>query len=176
MNHRPFEDWLLEDRSLRSQERRALQAHVRTCRSCAAIAESNLALHSTRWVSAPSGFAERFTERLQRWRMRQRWFQATGTLLLVGAGVALLIAVLGPLLQRALQSPADWLTSAAIYLVFVVETLQILSEVGRILVRDLPAVVAPAAWMALVAGATLAAAGCGWLAHRLAIAPQGVRS
>jgi hypothetical protein len=176
MNHRPFEDWLLEDRPLNNQERSALQAHVRSCRSCAAIAESNLALHSTRWVSTPSGFTDRFTGRLKRWRTRQRWFQAIGTLLLVGAGIGLLYAVVGPVLQQALRSPADWLTAAAVYLVFLVETVQVLSEVGRILVRDLPAVVAPEGWMVLVAGAVVVAAGCGWWARRLATAPQGVRS
>ena len=176
MNHRPFEDWLLEDRYLNSEEQRALQAHMRNCRSCAAIAESNLALHSTQMISAPSGFAQRFTQRLDRWRTRQRWFQVMGTLLLVVSGISLLYAVVGPLLQQALRSPADWLTAAAVYLVFLVESMQILSEVGRILVRDLPAVVAPAGWLILVAGASFVAAACGWWARRVAAAPQGVRS
>jgi hypothetical protein len=176
MNHRPFEEWLLEDRPLNSQERGALQAHVRSCRSCAAIAESNLALHSARRISAPPGFKNRFTKRLGSWRRRQRWFQALGTLLLVGAGLALLYAVVGPALQQALRSPADWLTTAAVYLVFLVETLQIVSEVGRILVADVPGVVAPEGWVVLVAGASLVAAVCGWWARRVATAAQGVRS
>ena len=176
MNHRPFEDWLLEDRPLSSQERRALQTHLGGCRSCAAIAESNLALHSTQWVSAPSGFTERFTQRLERWRTRQRWFQVVGTLLLVAGGMASLYAVVGPMLQQALRSPADWLTAAAVYLVFLLESMQILSEVGRILVRDVPAVIAPGGWLVLVAGASFVAAACGWWARRVATAPQGVRS
>jgi hypothetical protein len=176
MNHRPFEDWLLEDRSLNRQEQRALQAHIRDCRSCAAIAESNLALHSTRWISAPAGFTGRFTRRLQRQRTRQMWFQVMGTLLLVTTGILLLYAIVGPILQQAFRSPADWLTAAAVYMVFLVESMQILSEVGRILVRDVPAVVAPAGWLVLVAGASLVAAACGWWARRLATAHQGVRS
>ncbi|MFN2120002.1 MAG: anti-sigma factor family protein [Anaerolineales bacterium] len=176
MNHRPFEDWLLEDRHLNPQEQRALQAHVRSCRSCAAIAESNLTLHSTRWVPAPSGFAERFTQRLGRWQTRQRWFQVTGTLLLVLSGLSLLYAVALPVFQQALHSPADWLTAAAVYLVFLLESMRILSEVGRILARDLPAVVAPAGWLILAAGASFVAAACGWWARRVATAPQGVRS
>jgi hypothetical protein len=176
MNHRPFEDWLLEDRRLSSQEQRALQAHIRDCRACGAIAESNLALHSTRWIPAPSGFTERFTQRLERWRTRQRWFQVMGTLLLVVAGISLLYAVVGPVLQQAFRSPADWLTAAAVYMVFLLESVQILSEVGRILVRDLPAVVAPAGWLVLIAGATCVAAACGWWARRIATAAQGARS
>jgi hypothetical protein len=176
MNHRPFEDWLLEDRCLNSQEQRALKAHIRGCRSCAAIAESNLALHSTHWVAAPPGFTGRFTQRLERWRTRQRWFQVMGTLLLVATGFSLLYAVIGPVLQQALRSPADWLTAAAVYMVFLVESMQIVSEVGRILARDLPAVLAPAGWLILVAGSSLVAAACGWWARRLATAHQGVRS
>ena len=30
MNHRPFEDWLLEDQHLASDQERELQAHLRT--------------------------------------------------------------------------------------------------------------------------------------------------
>jgi hypothetical protein len=176
MNHQPFRDWLLDDRPLHSEERRTLQAHVRSCRSCAAIAESNLALHSTRWMPAPSGFTGRFTRRLERWRTRQRWFQVTGTLLLVIAGIAVLYAVVGPVMQQALRSPADWLTAAAVYLVLLLESMQILSEVGRILVRDVPSVVAPTGWLVVVAGASIVAAGCGWWARRVARATQGVRS
>jgi hypothetical protein len=176
MNHRPFEDWLLDDQPLNSQEQRALQAHVRSCRSCAAIAESNLALHSSRWISAPPGFTQRFTRRLERWRTRQRWFQVTGTLLLVIAGILVMYAVVGPVLQQALRSPADWLTAAAVYLVLLLESMQILSEVGRILFLDLPSVVAPTGWLVLLAGASLVAAACGWWARRIATAPQGVRS
>ena len=71
---------------------------------------------------------------------------------------------------------ADWLTAAAVYVVFLVESVQILSEVGRILVRDVPAAVAPEGWLVLVAGASLVAAACGWWARRLAMARQGVRS
>ena len=48
MNHRPFEDWLLEDQRLTSDEERELQAHLRVCTSCAAIAEfeSGTAFHT----------------------------------------------------------------------------------------------------------------------------------
>ena len=47
MNYLPFEDWLLEDQHLTSDQEHELQSHLRVCASCAAIAELNLALHST---------------------------------------------------------------------------------------------------------------------------------
>jgi hypothetical protein len=176
MNHRPFEDWLLEDRSLNSKERQALEAHLHTCRSCAAIAESNLALHSARRVSAPVGFAERFEKRLDRWQARQKWLQLAGTVVLVAAALAVLYAVVGMALEQALRAPADWLTAGAVYMVFVVETLQVVSETGGIILRDLLTVLSPASWVALVAAASAVAAAAGWWASRMATIPQGARS
>lgn len=38
MDHRPFEDWLLYDEPLTSVQKSELQAHLRSCTSCAAIA------------------------------------------------------------------------------------------------------------------------------------------
>ena len=138
MNHRPFEDWLLEDRPLNGQEQRELQLHLHSCRSCTAIAESNLALHSTRWTSPPVGFADRFNQRLARWRSRQRWYQLLGTLVLVIGGLTILYAVVGSVVRQALQSPADWITAASRISCLRRRILQVLNEVGRILLRDLP--------------------------------------
>ena len=174
MNHRPFEDWLLEDRPLSDQEQRELQLHLHGCRSCASIAESNLALHSTRWTSPPVGFADRFNERLARWRRRQRWYQLLGTLVLVLGGLAILYAVVGSGVQQALQSPADWISAASVYLVFAVESLEVLHEVGRILLRDLPGFMSPVSWLVVsLAGASLAVVWAMSVRH-LVRARQGV--
>ncbi len=174
MNHRPFEDWLLEDRPLGEQEQRELQMHLRECRSCSAIAESNLALHSVRWIAPPADFTARVTQRLARWRRMQRWYQMLGTLALVLGGLAVLYAFAGPAVQEALQSPADWITAATIYLVLAAESLQILTEVGRILVRALPSVMAPAGWMILMFGSAGLATIWAVAVRRLAHAPRGV--
>jgi hypothetical protein len=175
MNHRPFEDWLLEDRPLNSQERRALELHIHTCRSCAAIAESNLALHSSKLISAPPGFAERFGKRLDGWRERQKWLQAAGTVLLVSAALGVLYVVLGTALQQAFRAPADWITAGAVYTIFLVESVQIISETGRIVVHDVLAVLAPAGWLAVVAAGSAVALAAGWWARRMATIPQGVQ-
>jgi anti-sigma factor RsiW len=52
MKHRPFEDWLLDDQPLDPTQKRELNAHLRACNACRAIAESNLALRSARVVAA----------------------------------------------------------------------------------------------------------------------------
>ncbi len=174
MNHRPFEDWLLDDRPLGDQEQRDLQMHLRECRSCAAIAESNLALRSTHWIAPPAGFTARVTQRLARWHRMQRWYQMLGTLALVLGGLTVFYAFAGPAVQQALRSPADWITSATIYLVLVAESLQVLTEVGHILLRDLPSVMAPTAWMILIFGSACFSTIWAVAVRRLAHAPQGV--
>ena len=86
MNHRPFEDWLLDEQPLTPEQKRDLQSHLRLCTSCSAIAESNLAIHTTQMVSPAPGFTDRFKARLVRRRSEQKWRQIVGTLVLVLGG------------------------------------------------------------------------------------------
>ena len=111
MNHRPFEDWLLDDEPLTIQQQRDLEAHVRSCSTCAAIAESNLALHAARLVAPADGFADRFWVRLEKRRREQRWRQVIGTLVLVVGGALLVYLLAGPFLIQVLQTPATFITA-----------------------------------------------------------------
>jgi hypothetical protein len=90
MNHRPFEDWLLEDQPLDPTQKRDLDAHLRTCETCRAIAESNLALRSARIVAPAPGFSARFQERLVLARRAQRRRTLLGTLFFSLGGLLLL--------------------------------------------------------------------------------------
>ncbi len=147
MNHRPFEDWLLDDQSLTPEQQRDLQAHLRSCSSCTAIAESNLALHSARQIAPAAGFSERFQIRLVKRREEQRWRQIIGSIILVLAGLGLLAWLLGPTILSIMQSPAEWLTSVVGYFLFIVTSIQALSEIGSIFWRILPDFLSPADWM-----------------------------
>ena len=150
MNHRPFEDWLLEDQRLTSDEERELQAHLRVCTSCAAIAESNLALHSTRMISPVEGFASRFEVRLIEHRKATRIRQIIGTLIFVLAGLALLYWFASPFIQDVMRSPADWITNVVGYFLFIVTSIQALSEVGHVFLRILPDFVSPVEWLIIL--------------------------
>ena len=55
MNHQPFENWLLDEEPLTSQQQRDLQNHLRGCTSCSGIADSNLALHTTHMAVPAAG-------------------------------------------------------------------------------------------------------------------------
>lgn len=174
MNHRPFEDWLLDDQPLDPQRNRDLQDHLRACVACSAIAESNMALHTTRMIAPAEGFTDRFALRLARRREEQRWQQIIGTLVLVLAGLVLTLVVAGPSLQEAVTSPAGWITAVVGYFLFMVTSVRVLSEAGAVLVRVLPGFVSPAGWFATV----IAFAGLGLLwglsIRRFGHAPQGV--
>ena len=174
MNHRPFEDWLLDDQPLTTQQERDLQAHVRDCASCAAIAESNLALHVARQVGPAAGFVDRFHVRLERRRREQRWRQVIGTLVLVLGGLGLVYWLGGPLILQVLNSPASWITAGISYFLFILTSLQVLSEATAILLRVLPGFVSPAGWAGLILGT--AGLGSLWTISmwRVARAPQGV--
>ncbi len=174
MDHRPFEDWLLDDEPLTSVQKSELQAHLRNCTSCAAIAESNLALHSTHPVAPAAGFSDRFRVKLEKRRREQAWRQVAGTIVLVLGGFALVYWLASPIILAAIQSPAAWLTAAVGYFLFVLTSLRVLSEASAILLRVVPAFITPAGWI----GLTLGAAGLGYLwtvsIWRVARAPQGV--
>jgi hypothetical protein len=173
MNHQPFEDWLLDDEPLSHQQEHQLQSHLRTCTSCARIADANLTLHARRMAAPAPGFTARFGPRLAAWRREQLRRQAVGTVILVAAGIALLYAVAGPAMMGAVRSPASWLTDVTGYLIMISTALSVAEKVGGILFRSLAAVVPPAGWGGL------------WLAvcmlcvlwiismRRLARAPQG---
>ncbi len=150
MNHRPFEDWLLEDQHLTSDQERELQIHLRACTSCAAIAESNLALHSARMISPAAGFVSRFEVRLIEQRKAMRIRQIIGTTILVLAGLTLLYWFASPFIQEVMRSPADWIASVVGYLIFILTSIQALSELSHVFTHLLSDFVSPLGWLAIL--------------------------
>jgi hypothetical protein len=173
MNHRPFEDWLLEDEYLTVQQQRELQIHLRSCTTCAALASSNLALHSKHLAAPDQGFAERFRPRLAAWKREQLKRQAIGTVILVLAGLGLLYALAGPLMIQAVRSPATWLSQATSYVVELLTVASIFEQVGGILFRSFTGLIPASAWGAIVAGSGLFALFWIFTMRRLSRAPQG---
>ncbi len=174
MNHRPFEDWLLDEQQLDPQQERDLQNHLRDCVTCSAIAETNLALRGTRMVSPLPGFSDRFAVRLARRREEQRWRQIVGTVLLVLTGLGLTLALAGPTVLEALTSPATWITAVIGYFLFILTSFQVVSEAGEVLLRVLPSLMSPAGWFFTVLVFACLFALWGLTIRRLRHAPQGV--
>ena len=176
MNHRPFEDWLLEDQPLDPAQKRELDAHLRSCETCRAIAESNLALRSARIVAPAPGFTARFQERLVLARRAQRRRTLLGTLFFSLGGLLLLALLAGPILVSLIGSPADWIASIIQTVLFVYTMSLAVAEAGSIILHVLPDFMPPFVWLVLLS--TLSGLGLLWSVSiwRLMRRPQGVES
>jgi hypothetical protein len=110
MDHRPFEDWLLEDPPLTGEQKRQLQAHLRSCPTCAALHEVNLALAAARPVAPAAGFRARFQVRLAAHKAAQRRRLAAGLLSLSVGVTAILFWLAWPVVQALGEVPSNFLS------------------------------------------------------------------
>ena len=176
MKHRPFEDWLLEDQPLDPAQKRNLDAHLRNCEICSAIAESNLALRSARVIAPAPGFSARWQERLVLARRAQRRRTLLGTLFFSLGGLTLLALLAGPILVSLIGSPAEWISAMIQAFLFIYTMTVAVAEAGSIVFRVLPGFMPPFVWLVLLS--TLSGLGLLWSVSiwRLVRRPQGVTS
>ena len=174
MNHRPFEDWLLEDQSLTPTQKRELNAHLRGCNVCSAIAESNLALRSARLVTPAPGFTTRWQERLVLARRAQRRRTLLGTLFFSLGGLLLLALLAGPVLVSIIGSPAEWITAIIQTALFLYTITIAVAEASSVIFRVLPGFMPPFVWLVVLS--TFSGLGLLWSVSiwRLVRNPQGV--
>jgi hypothetical protein len=146
MDHRPFEDWLLEKETLGEDQKQQLNAHLRDCASCRALAAVELALESASTAAPAAGFSDRFQVRLavRKKTLRRRNFW--GFLFLTLSVVALLVRAAWPVLGPALESPVDLLVSWASGLIALWASLMAMFRAGAVVV----AVVPPFVWVAVL--------------------------
>ena len=115
MDHRPFEDWLLNDESLTLDQDRDLRIHMRTCPKCAALARANLSLRSAAALTPNAGFTLRFQVRLAAQRKQQARQTLIGLILLVVVGIGAALWLLFPYLPYLSLPPARmaslWISS-----------------------------------------------------------------
>jgi hypothetical protein len=150
MDHRPFEDWLLDNQPLTTDQERQLNTHLRTCSSCAALAEVNLALKSVKVAAPAAGFTDRFQVRLaarkQALRRRNFW----GFLLLTVSVLGLLGWVSWPVLKDLIQSPVNLLASWISSLVSFWASLQAIFRTGMVLFKVVPGFVPAYIWAVIL--------------------------
>jgi len=160
MNHRPFEDWLLDEQSLTHAENSALEAHLRTCKYCSALAETGLELRAGRMIPPKRGFTDRFSQRLAVHKLAERRRRLSGLIILVIGGLALSGWLTAPFLLTLITSPAEWITIGIGYLLFIVTSFQVLAEAAQVMFRVAPDFVPPYVWM--VTASTLAGLALLW--------------
>lgn len=175
MNHRPFEDWLLEETPLAPSEKRLLDAHLRECPSCLALAEVSMALRSARPVAPSHGFVNRFRQRLAARQQAQRRNLILGFLLLVLVVSGILLGIVWPFLSTFLANPGRAILEWVSHLIALCLTLQALFETLRVLVHVGASLIPNSAWtITFLLLSVICSTGIASLA-KLSRIPQGVR-
>ncbi len=150
MNHQPFEDWLLNDKPIQPKQKLELDAHLRMCNYCAALAETGRALQSVKKVSPAAGFAARFQQRLVLQRAVERRRRLWGAVLFTFGGLVILLWIAAPYLASFFASPATQITSLVGWGVFLVTTLRAMLEAGFVVLDVIPGFLPPFVWMVLI--------------------------
>jgi anti-sigma factor RsiW len=138
MDHRPFESWLLESKRLDADDKRQLDAHLQVCPRCAALAEVDLALKSTRQAAPAPGFGERFQVRLAARKQAIRRRNIWGFVVLTFSVLGLLAWISWPLIEVAARSPVDLLASWLAALVTFWASLQAMFQAGSVFFEVIP--------------------------------------
>ncbi len=154
MDHRPFEDWLLAEEPLTTQQKRELTAHLQTCRSCSALAEVNLAFRSVRQAEPAQEFVNRFQVRLAARQQALTRRNALGFLVLAVSVVGLLAGLAWPFIKTMAASPVDTLATWLSSLVNLWASFQALIHAGLVLFRVAPGFVPGYIWAILLFGLT----------------------
>jgi hypothetical protein len=106
MYHRPFEDWLLDEEPLTTEQDALLQEHLRICESCRQLSQAwqqaEVELHRASTLAPQAGFADRWQARyeIEQLKLHRRQvlaalgFSLAGTTLLFGSLILLALPVL----------------------------------------------------------------------------------
>lgn len=160
MNHQPFEDWLLNDKPIHPKQKLELDAHLRVCNYCAALAETGQTLHSVKRVSPAAGFSTRFQAKLAIQREIDHKRRLWGAVLFLFGGLAMLIWIVAPYLTYFFASPATRITSLVEWTIFFITTLLAMARAGTVILDVIPGFLPPFVWMVLVSA--LAGIGLLW--------------
>jgi hypothetical protein len=174
MNHQPFEEWLLHENLISPKQKLDLDAHLRVCSYCSALAETGKALRTVKMISPAAGFSTRFQARLAMQRAADRRRRRWGTVLFTFGGLVMLMWLTGPYLVSFFAAPATWIAGLIEWAVFLITTLQAVTQAGSVLLRMLPGFLSPFAFMVLVSA--LAGIGLLWSVSiwRFVRVPRGV--
>jgi hypothetical protein len=150
MNHQPFEDWLLSDKLINPKQKLELDAHLRICSYCSALAETGKALRVVKKVSPAAGFSARFQERLALQKAAERRRRFWGAVWFTFGGLVMLMWLAWPYLSSFLASPAASITSLIEWGVFLFTTLQAMAQASSVFLDIIPSFIPPFAWMVVI--------------------------
>jgi hypothetical protein len=165
---------LLNEKLIDPKQKLELDAHMRTCSYCSALAETGKALRMVKKVSPAAGFSTRFQARLAMQKVAERRRRLWGAVLFTFGGVAILMWIAAPYLASFFASPATWITSLIEWGVFVVTTLWAMVQAGSVFLDVIPGFIPAFVWMVLLSA--LAGIGLLWSVSiwRFVRVPRGV--
>ena len=146
MDHLPFEEWLLTEEQLTPQQKRELTAHLRSCPSCSAIAEVDLAFRSVQQVEPARGFVNRFQVGLSSRKKALRRRNVLGFILLALSVLGVLTGLAWPILRASIDTPVDMLASWLSSLISLWASIQAMFHAGSVLFRVAPGFVPGYIW------------------------------
>jgi hypothetical protein len=147
MDHRPYEDWLLDDERLTPQQDRDLRLHLRNCPACNALERANLSLRSSAVIAPAEGFRLRFQVRLAAQSKLQRRRSLIGLSLLAVVGMGGLFWLLSPYLPYLALPPAQLASLWISNLVYLALTARALSALGNTFLNVLGSLVPAYVWV-----------------------------
>ncbi len=147
MDHRPFENWLLENKELTNFEKRELNAHLQSCPSCTALAEVDLALKSVKSAAPAEGFTARFQVRLVARKQALRRRNIIGFALLSLGALGLLTWLAWPILVNLFQSPVTLVASWLSAVVSIWAGFQAIFQGGMVLFNVIPDFIPAYVWV-----------------------------
>jgi len=174
VNHLPFENWLLNDMPMTSEQQRELDVHLRNCSYCSALVETGRLLNTTKMAVPAAGFTMRFQSRLATRKIEERRRKLLGALLFVLGGSALVMWITAPYVLSFLAAPSTWISVVVSWLIYLETTLVALLNAGFVIFTVIPKFMPPFVWMVLIsafAGVSLLWSVSIW---RFVRAPQGV--
>ena len=174
MKHQPFEDWLLNDKLITSEQKQELASHLRICAYCSALAETGLVLNAVKVASPRTGFTDRFHVRLAERKLADRRRRFWGSILFTLGGLALLAWLTLPYLITFFSSPATWIAALVEWGIYLITTVQAMGQAGFVLLDVIPGFLSPFMWMILLS--TMAGISLLWSVSiwRFIRVPQGL--
>jgi len=155
MNHRPFEDWLLENQPLNPEQKLELLTHLKSCTTCTALSEVNLALRSPRMVTAPPGFTVRFQGRLEAERTKRHFRQVLGLGSLGFLVFLMLVVAVFVLFTVLLGSPGQILINWLNWWISLVASVRTYGSVGLVLLRTAAGIIPLPLWLGITSASFL---------------------